>query len=106
MDMGSHNFMLTPKYPPIVSEGIHLKLLKTIESDAYRHKRENKKKLPIFKAFFRKIESVFHFIGIFILRKSKEQITPLLIPLDKKTESKKSNPVANIASNIISESIV
>ena len=98
--------MLTPKYPPIVSEAIHLKLLKTIESDAYRHKRENKKKLPIFKAFFRKIESVFHFIGIFILRKSKEQITPLLIALDKKTESKKSNPVANIASNIISESIV
>ena len=71
MDMGSHNFMLTPKYPPIVSEAIHLKLLKTIESDAYRHKRENKKKLPIFKAFFRKIESVFHFIGIFILRNTR-----------------------------------
>ena len=106
MDMGSHNFMLTPKYPPIVSEGIHLKLPKTIESDAYRHKRENRKKLPILKAFFRKIESVCHFLGIFILKESKMQITPILIPLDKKTESKKSNPIANIASKIISESIV
>ena len=106
MDIGSHNFMLTPKYPPIVSAGIHLKLLKTIESDAYRHKRENKKKLPIFKAFFRKIESVFHVIGILILKESKMQTIPLLIPMDKKTESKKSNPVANIASKIISERIV
>jgi len=106
MDMGSHNFMLTPKYPPIVSEGIHLKLLKTIESEAYRHKRENKKKLPSFRAFFRKIESVSHFIGIRILRESKTQIIPLLIPLDKNTESKKSKPIANIASKIISESIV
>ena len=106
MDMGSHNFMLTPKYPPIVSEAIHLKLLKTIESDAYRHKRANKKKLPIFKDFVRKIESMFHVVGIFILRKSKMQMIPLLIPLDKKTESKKSNPVANIASKIMSESIV
>ena len=106
MDMGSHNFMLTPKYPPIVSGGIHLKLLKTMESDAYRHKRENKKKLPIFKAFFRKIESVFHFMGILIVRESKIQIIPQLIPPDEKTESKKSNPVANIVSKITSESIV
>ena len=106
MDIGSHNFMLTPKYPPIVSEGIHLKLLKTIESDAYRHKRENKKKLPIFRAFFRNIESMLHVVGIFILKESKMQTIPLLIPLDKKTESKKSNPVANIASKINSESLV
>ena len=90
----------------MVSEGIHLKLLKTIESDAYRHKRENKKKVPIFKAFFKKIESIFHFLGILILKKSKMQIIPLLIPLDKNTESKKSNPVTNIVSKIISESIV
>ena len=49
---------------------------------------------------------MLHFEGILKLKESKVQIIPLLIPLDKKTESKKSNPVANIASKIISESIV